>query len=202
MTLKAIIFDFGGVLVRTVDHSLREKWERRLGLAPGEAIDTVFNSEMGRAAQLGQLDDAEHWQWVQEHLDLSDEALARFRQELFAGDRLDGDLLAYIDRLRQRYTVGLLSNATLVARQVFTEIYPLIDHFDSVTISAEEGLMKPDPRIYEIALVRAGVEPGQALFVDDFIENVEGARRVGMQAVHFVDPATVRRQLIEATGIN
>lgn len=202
MTLKAIIFDFGGVLVRTHDHSLREKWERRLGLAPGQAAEIVFDSEVGRAAQLGHISDAEHWRWLQHRLGLDDEALVRFRAEFFDGDRLDADLLAYVDRLRERYTVGLLSNATPIGRQVFSEEYPLIDHFDSVTISAEEGVMKPEPRIYHIALERAGVEPQQALFVDDLIQNVEGARRVGMQAIHFVDPLAVRLQLIALTKIH
>ena len=51
--IKAIIFDVGGVLVRTEDHAPRRKLEERLGLAPGEAERLVYNSDMGRAAQRG-----------------------------------------------------------------------------------------------------------------------------------------------------
>jgi len=199
--LKAVIFDFGGVLMRTHDQSPRVKWEHALALAPGAASQIVFNSEMGRAAQMGQIDDAELWRWVQARLGLDDTALAAFQHDFFAGDRLDRALLAHIDRLRPRYVVGLLSNATSTARQVFTEKLDVAAHFDSLTISAEEGIMKPDPRIYRVALARAGVEADQALFVDDFIENVRGARRVGMPALHFTDPTAVREELAALTGV-
>jgi epoxide hydrolase-like predicted phosphatase len=202
MGLKAVIFDFGGVLVRTGDLSLRSQWEQKLGLPSGQAGRIVFGDETGLDVQLGTISDAAHWRRVQTRLGLDDSALARFREDFFATDDLDQDLIAYIGRLRAHYHVGLLSNATDGARRLFAERYPILDCFDSVTISAEEGLMKPDPRIFFIALARAGVEPGEALFVDDAIVNIEGARRIGMQTLHFADPAAARRQLALLTGID
>jgi putative hydrolase of the HAD superfamily len=71
-----------------------------------------------------------------------------------------------------------------------------------VVISAEVGLMKPDPRIYRLAAESVGLETTEVLFVDDFIENVEGAKAVGMQAIHFADPETAQRQLAAITGVN
>jgi putative hydrolase of the HAD superfamily len=61
--------------------------------------------------------------------------------------------------------------------------------------SAEIGVMKPDPRIYQVALDRLGLSPPEAVFVDDFIENVEAARRLGMGGVHFVEPDQARDEL-------
>ncbi len=201
MTLKAVIFDFGDVLVRTVDISLRAAWERKLNLAPGQAEQIVFGGETRWAVQLGQISAAEHWRWVQLRLGLDDATLARFREDFFAGDRLDDGLLAYIGRLRGRYHLGLLSNAMSGARQEFAARYDVIRRFDSVTISAEEGVMKPASAIYRIALARAGVTPGEALFVDDALRNVEGARAIGMNALHYADPLVARQQLVELTGI-
>jgi putative hydrolase of the HAD superfamily len=201
MALKAIIFDAGDVLIRTVDTGLRTAWEEKLGLAPGQAEFIVFGGEAGWAYQLGLVGEDEHWHRVQTRLGLTGEDLARFRVDFFTGDRLDTELLAYIGRLRPHYRIGLLSNAPLSARQVMTEKYPILQCFDSVTISAEEGVMKPDARIFHIALERAGVQPGEALFVDDSPRNIEGARALGLLTLRYVDPAAGRRELVRLTGI-
>ena len=195
MSLRAVIFDFGGVLVRTQSQARRESWARRLNLSVAELNDIVFGAENGHAEQLGQWTEDEHWDWVGRRIGLSGDSLARFRRHFFANDVVDADLLAQVDRLRVAgYHLGLLSNAGGGARRIF-EQYGVLHHFDSVTISAEEGVMKPDPRIYRIALARAGVAPEEALFVDDAIENVEAARALGMQAIHFQDPAAARQEI-------
>jgi epoxide hydrolase-like predicted phosphatase len=200
--LKALIFDFGGVLVRTSDRSLRARWEGRLALADGQAEYIVFGGETGWDVQLGTISDAAHWRRLGARLGLDDVTLARFRDDFFAGDELDLDLVAYLGRLRARYHVGLLSNAGDNAHLAFAEKWAILDCFDSVTISAEEGLMKPDARIFRLALARAGVEPAEALLVDDARANVEGARQIGMQALHFTDSAAARRQLVLLTGVD
>lgn len=202
MSLKAVIFDFGGVLVRTRSQHLREAWEQRLGLPAGGASAVVFGGENGRATQLGQISDAEHWRQIRETLGLTEAELTEFRRDFFAEDILDADLLAYVDRLAAAgLHVGLLSNAADNARTVFGQKYGILEHFQSVTISAEEGVMKPDPRIFRIALARAGAAPEEAIFVDDFAENVAGAQAVGMIGVHFSDPDVARRRLIALTGV-
>jgi glucose-1-phosphatase len=201
MTLKAILFDWGGVLVRTHDHSLRTAWEQRLGLNAGQAEYIVFGGETGWDVQLGSISDEAHWERVQRRLGLSADEVHAFRRDFFAGDHLDSDLIAYIDRLRSHYTLGLLSNATSRARSVLAGEFDLVRHFDSVTISCEEGVMKPDVRIYQIALARAGVAPAEAVFIDDTRPNIEGAQRAGLQTVHFTDPELARRQLYALTGI-
>ena len=200
MPLKAIIFDFGGVLVRTRSQHLRETWELRLGLRAGEASELVFGGESGRAAQHGWISDAEHWTYIQRRLGLDDATLAQFRRDFFAEDGIDTDLLTYIDHLRSGYRVGLLSNATSDARRFFTAS-GIAGHFDAITISGEEGVMKPDERIYRIALARLNVEPNEAIFVDDFSENVVAARAVGMMGVHFTDPQRAHRELMILTGV-
>lgn len=202
MPVKAVIFDFGGVLVRTRSQHLRAAWEARLGLPPGTASAIVFNSDSGRAAQLGRITNAAHWCWVGEALGLQGEELARFRHDFFAEDVLDSALLAYVDRLAAAgLHVGLLSNAADNARAVFAEKYGLLAHFHSVTISAEEGVMKPDPRIFYIALARAGAQPAETVFVDDFAENVAAAQALGMIALHFSDPLAAQQELHRITGV-
>ncbi len=201
MGLKAVIFDFGGVLVRTFDRSLRTYWEEQLNLQTGQAEYIIFGGETGWDVQLGTISDADHWRRLGGRLGLGDEALARLHEDFFAGDELDLALVAYLGRLRPRYHLGLLSNVGDNGRQMFAEKWGILGCFDSVTLSAEEGLMKPDARIFRLALARAGVAPAEALLVDDVLANVEGARQVGMQGLHFTDSLAARQQLARLTGV-
>lgn len=83
------------------------------------------------------------------------------------------------------------------------ETFPLVGHhphfalLDGAIVSGQLGVVKPDPRIFEIALERAGVLAERAVFVDDSTVNVDGARAVGIDAFVFVDAAQARRELAE-----
>ena len=200
--LKAVIFDVGGVLIRTQSRAGRERWASRLRLDPWDFENFVFSGESGRLAQLGQKRETEHWQWLREHFRLSETDLLEMRRDFFAGDVLNEPLVAHIERLRQAgYRTGLLSNFMDEARQLWREVYSFINLFDGIVISCEIGLMKPEPQVYYLAAESVGVKPEEALFIDDFIENVEGARRVGMQALHFQEPEALQQQLAELTGV-
>lgn len=202
MTIRAILFDFGGVLLRTEDHSPRRRWEERLGLPEMGLSRLVFGSPISIRAQRGEVPEEAVWQAVAATLGLGAEDLARLRADFWAGDRLDRELVAWMRGLRPRYKVGLLSNAWNTARRVFSQIYGLDEVADVMVISAEEGVMKPDGRIYRIALERLGVSPEEAILIDDMPENVEGARALGLQAIRFEDTAQtvaeLRRWLDEA----
>src|SRR5690606_39274721 len=109
-------------------------------------------------------------------LRLSPPELAQCRTEFWAGDYLDKGLVSLIHRLRPRYKTGILSNAWSNARDNFARLFGLDRVVDAIVISAEEKIAKPDPRIYRLAAERLGVEPAQAVFIDDVAENIDGAR--------------------------
>jgi putative hydrolase of the HAD superfamily len=69
------------------------------------------------------------------------------------------------------------------------------DAFEHMVISAEVGVMKPEARIYQIALEQAGVSPNEAVFVDDFYKNIEGCQAVGMHGIHFKNPEQAMNEL-------
>ena len=203
--LKAVIFDFGGVLVRTRSQHLRTAWEQRLGLAPGEASErSIFGGERGAAVQHGRITDEAHWQWLGDHLGLGAADLAALRTDFFAEDFLDTDLLAYADRLRSAgFHLGLLSNAGDNARWIFGEHFAVLPHFDSVTISAEEGVMKPaPPHLRDRAAPAPALRPTKPSSSTTFAANVEGARRVGMPRHPFpAPPAQTIDDLAALTGV-
>lgn len=183
--IKAVIFDVGGVLIRTPDRSSRLAWERRLGLAEWESEAVVFNGEIGTKAQRGQITDAQLWTWVGRRLDLTEAQLAEFRRDFWAGDRLDQELIGYIRSLRPEYQTAIISNATDALRDKLKHEYPIADAFDLIVVSAEEGKIKPDAAIYQRTLDKLGRTPEETVFVDDSLENVLAARDLGMHAIHF-----------------
>jgi epoxide hydrolase-like predicted phosphatase len=195
--IKALIFDVGGVLVRTEDRSRRAELEKSLGLSPGQADEIVFNSRMGQAAQMGEITSAALWAWVQAELGLDADGLAYFRQEFWGGDRLNTELVALIRSLRPQCQTAIISNFMDDLRRSLTEEYPVIFAFDLVVISAEEKIMKPAPLIFQRTLERLGRLPQESVFVDDFAHNVEGARAVGMQAIHYGPKTDIQAELAE-----
>lgn len=181
--IKAVIFDVGGVLVRTIDQSGRRTWENRLGLKPGDAEFIVLNSEMGLKAQRGEISTDELWQWVDDYLGLGTELVA-FRHDFWRGDEVDQKLVTLIRNLRTRYQTAVLSNAP---DNLLTTLkgYALLDEFDLVIGSAFEGVMKPDLAIYNRVLERLGRIPSETIFIDDSPVNVVAAQSIGIHGIQF-----------------
>ncbi len=196
MTIKAIIWDLGGVIMRTEDPAPRQALAAELGIRRAELEKTVFASEMGVKAQHGEITVDELWEFVRQTYDLTPRQLLDFRQRFWAGDQVDYHLVERIRRLRaEGYITGVLSNAWGNIRATLHDLWKIADAFDFITASAEEGVMKPDPRIYHIALERAGVAPQEAVFLDDFPHNVAGAQATGMHAILFQDRAQALSEL-------
>jgi epoxide hydrolase-like predicted phosphatase len=185
MAISAVIWDVGGVLLRTEDLTSRQALADRMGKPRAELENLVFNGDSGDRAQLGEISVDQHWENIRRMLGLDAAGISEFRRQFWEGDQLDVELVDYIRSLRGRYKTGLLSNAFSDLRQVVTSLLNFSDAFDEMVISAELHLMKPDPRIYQVALQRLGVAPEEAVFIDDILRNVEGARRQGMNAIHF-----------------
>jgi putative hydrolase of the HAD superfamily len=194
-TVRALIFDYGGVLMRTVDPRPRQELERRFDLDPGEVYDLIFRSPHWNDVQHGRIDSDAFWTHVGERLELDEEELAVFRRDFWRGDRLDQDLVALIRHLQQRgYQTALLSNAP-PEMEAYIEELGIADAFDVIVISGDEGVTKPAPEIYERALSRLNVAPEEAVFVDDMRVNVEAAQQPGLQATRFRGLAPLRAWL-------
>lgn len=194
MSIRAVFFDLGGVLLRTEFQAPRQRLAERLGMEYDDLDKVVFDSDSGARAAVGEITADEHWISVLKRLKQPASELEAIRREFFAGDVLDRTLLDYLRSLRGRYKTGLISNAwgdlrDYIVREKFE------DAFDAMVISAEVGAAKPDPRIFEIALEKLGVKPQEAVFVDDFLVNIEGCKKVGMKGIHFKDAESTLQQL-------
>ncbi len=194
MTIRAVFFDLGGVIVRTEYQAPRQQLAERLGMEYEDLDRIVFDSETGIRAATGGITSQQHWEAVMKRLKRPPEEMESIRQEFFAGDIIDRDLLNFLRSLRGTHKTGLISNNWSDLRDYMVR-EKIIDAFDLITISAEVGVAKPDARIYQIALEQAGVRPEEAVFVDDFYVNIEGCEKVGMKGIHFKDAQSAMQQL-------
>jgi len=183
--IKAVIFDMGGVLLRTADVTARETIAARYGVTRSELETYIFSSESSIQSEKGALSDVEHWQNVMCHFGQPIGDYLALYDEYFSGDFIDQRLLDFAASLKPRYTLGLLSNAWDNARVLLSQRFDFLDRFDVSIFSYEVKARKPDPAIYHAMLERVGAASGEALFIDDVQENVAGAKAVGMHALRF-----------------
>ncbi len=186
--IRAIVFDMGGVILRTEDPSPRERLARNFGVTRQALEEMVFMSSSSKLAEVGEISEAEHWKNVLDQLGVPEEERPAFREAFWSGDRADHRLIEWLRKQRPFYKTGLLSNAWDEARKAVQARFGFLDAFDVSLFSAEVKLRKPDVRFYGLILERLGVKPEETVFVDDFLPNIVAASGIGMKAVHFRDP--------------
>lgn len=189
MTIRAIVFDIGGILEITPPTGWVQRWETRLGLALGGLEDRL--GEVWRAGSLGAISEAEVEQRTAAILGLDQAQLVAFMADLW--DEYLGEpnveLTAYFASLRPGYQTALLSNSFVGARHKEQQRYRFGDLCDLIVYSHEEGIEKPDRRIYELTCARLGLRLDELLFLDDYEPNVVAARALGMRAILFQNTA-------------
>lgn len=184
-TVKAIIWDMVGVLLREEDPAPRIKLAGLYGLDVKVMNDLIFSSHSAGLATNGAISEEEHWNWVASQLGIQPEYLQEFQLRFWDGSKFDGKLADFIASLKQSYKTSLLSNAWSGTRNQVVEYFGRLDIFDEVLISAEIKLAKPDPEIFWQTLNVLQVQPHEAIFVDDTLENVTAANDLGIFAIHF-----------------
>jgi putative hydrolase of the HAD superfamily len=185
------------VLIHAGDRSALCRWEARLGLREGELEREVFSSPVSWRASMGLATGADVWMELACLFRLHVNEVRELEQDVFGAEAVDERMAAFLGSLRPHYKTALLSNAWPEARQSLHERRGVGAVVDMLLLSSEERLMKPDTRIYQLAAERLGVAPEEALFVDDFAPNVEGARDAGMRAVHYTTREAALRELAE-----
>jgi len=177
--IRAVVFDLDGV-VRHYDRDHEADIEVRFGLEPGSLLREAFGGDIGDDLMCGRIDHAEFVVRLGAVLGSVDAAqeLADMRAEV------DPDAVRLVQHLQTQLPVALLTNGSRRTR-VELEEQGLAGVFDHVFNAAELGVAKPSPRIYRHVLEVLGVGAPMAVFVDDHLPNVEGARAVGMVGHHY-----------------
>jgi len=190
--IRAVVFDWGGVIQRTVDLEPRRQLNRELGLPPGGVECAVFESAIWEEASLGKCAAQVAWATIAASVGYPAERADEFVERFFAGDRVDRALLRLVRHLRsQGLRTGLLSNAPppRSTRVGDPARWGMDGLFDAQVFSYQVGALKPDPLTYRAILQALSALPRETLFIDDSEENVRGALAMGMDAVRFVETA-------------
>lgn len=183
--IKAIIFDMGGVLLRTIDPTPRESMARRFGITRNELERYVFRGPTSLQSEVGLVSDIYHWQTVLKHFKQKEANPLEIYKEYFSGDAINQELLSYAESLKPEYEIGLLSNAWVDSRNKLGLLFHFIDIFDIALFSAEEKVRKPEEEFFRLMLNKLKVRPDESIFIDDFVENIEGANKIGMNTILF-----------------
>ena len=196
--IKAVIFDLGGVIVRTDQPAARTQLAASLGKTYAELDKIVFGSLLAQQAEEGLVRPDAVWEAICQTLGLPIDEADAFRLAFFGGDVVDFELVHLIRQLGERYTTAALSNTWLtdLERYLVEDMQVPADTFDVIISSAAVGIAKPKPAVFELALQRCGAAPHQAVFVDDNEDNIKAARALGMHTVHFRSTQQARAELL------
>jgi len=186
------------------------RWEvaRELDQAHGlprlSVFETLYRTEAWEAIERGS-GDRKAW-LAAAHRMLEERAgrpLPPLHEEWRASQRAIEPNLSLVRELRATHKLAILSNADISLRERLEGDIRIHHLFDDIVCSAEVGMAKPEPAIYVLAAERLGLEPRECVFIDDLDTNVDAARRVGMQAVHFRgDKGDDLRAQLAALGIS
>lgn len=194
----AVLCDFDGVL-KLQDLEQQAEIERAYGVEPGTVARVTGASPLLVPALTGLVTREE---WMASAVPVlaglvgsAARADALIGEWVTARTWADEEVLALLTRARAHVPVVLVSNATSELAAHLTEL-ELHDAFDHVVSSYDVGVIKPDRRIYEIAVEHAGAPAERCLFVDDRAENVTAASALGMTGVHYRVPADLEAALL------
>jgi len=191
MTVRAVIFDFGGVFVDSPFAAATGAAEA-IGVDPEFMLDVVF----------GPYDQDTDHAW--HRLERGEITLEHARGQIMAASTVHGgpvldpfellmalgggglrdDMVEFVHTARGGgLSTAILTNNAKEFAEFWRPMLPLDELFDDVVDSSFVGMRKPDPRIFELALERLGVSADEAVFIDDAAGNIAGARKVGLHAV-------------------
>ena len=186
MNLRAVIFDFGGVLCFHPSTQQLSEAAALCGLTLPEFVDAFWRKR--REYDRG-TDPAIYWRDIAQSAQRQfDDAMVAemIRCEIDFWSRFDHRIFDWIAELRRAgLRTSILSNLPKPLAERLRATPGFLDHFDQVTFSCDLGVIKPERKIYDYALRGLGVAPAEALFLDDREENIAGARAVGLRAELF-----------------
>jgi glucose-1-phosphatase len=197
MSYRLVIFDLGGVLVKVDTSRILRFICERSSSSPEEVKKILNDPGLLNPIQIGQLSPKQFYEKLKKRLGFS------FNFEQFALNwngilSENTDTTWVLERLRQRYNIGVLSNTNVMHDEYIKNTWPVFNHVHYWVASYTVGLMKPEPQIYQLMLKQADVQPHEAVYVDDVEEFVVAARRLGITSVHFTDGLELERELRNA----
>lgn len=192
--IKAVLFDFGGVIAREGFREGLKEIARRHRLDPDRFFEIARALVYSTGYIVGKAGEADYWNSVRKATEIpaSDEEL---RQVILNNFTLNPEMIEVANELRTHgLTLGILSDQTDWLEELDRK-YRFFRHFDSIFNSFRLHKSKKDPSLFSDVAKAMGRVPGEVLFIDDSADNVERASCQGMKSVHYQDMEQFRRDL-------
>jgi 2-haloacid dehalogenase len=198
---RVAVLDLGGVLIDWNPRYLYRKLFAGDEVAMEAFLAEVCTVEWNQRQDAGRTFAEAVTELLPRHADKIEliEAFAGRFDEMIAGP-IPGSVEILADLKRAGVPRYALSNWSAETFPPQRKRFPFLGWFDGIVISGEEGVIKPDPRIFRILLERYRIEPGEAVFIDDNPANAAAAEPLGIRGIHFRSPEVLRREL-EALGL-
>ena len=203
--IKNIIFDLGGVILN-IDYKRPQEEFKKLGIKDVETLYSKQNQvELFDLLETGKISEKEFIQKIKESSDLEiadSEIITAWNSIL-----LEFPLrrLQILQQLQLHYNMYLLSNTNEIHEKAFNEMlkiqcgYPsLALFFDRVYLSHRVGLRKPDPKIFELVINENNLKIEETLFIDDSLQHIESASKLGLKTIHLKDNMTMENDIFRA----
>lgn len=195
--IRFIYFDLGNVIVNFDHHRAARQMAEVAGVSADNVWDAVFAGDLEAEYERGAISTREFYEAFCKRTQTQPDygALLLAASDIF---ELNEAIVPLVDELLVRgHRLGILSNTNEAHWKLITSgRFPVVnDSFEQYSLSYEMRVSKPEPAAYEIAAQLAGVAPHEILFTDDRLDNVEGAREVGFDAIQFAESHALREQL-------
>lgn len=193
--IKAVIFDFGAVLVKAERTHLKIASKLKISMKKGfEIVDPLV-----KKWSCGNIDEKEFWQRLERKLKRKIPPALKKNFWLGRYGDIEGSWKILNELHKNKVCLALLSN--VIPPQVrnnqklgrFKRLKDL--GFETIILSCEVGFRKPDPKIYKIVLKKLNLPADECLFIDDKLKNVKAARKLGMKGIRFQTPAKLKKDL-------
>lgn len=180
--IRAVIFDYFGVI------SSDEYWNL---VKADKSVSSDFLNIANRV-NLGKL----HWRdFIRTVADRTGQQFEQV-ERMYAKERINPAVLALAQELHATYKTGIITNAHHEFLEPIVAQAGLEGIFDSIIISSRVGYIKPDRRIFDIALSELSVEPAETVFIDDIERNADAAANLGFKTIHYRSIDQLRRELV------
>ena len=196
-----MLFDLGGVVIDIDFSRMFSRWAMYSGCSIDDIRSRFSMDHMYQAHEKGEIDIAEYFSSLRDTLaiDISDSQFEEGWNSIFKAEIAGmSELLKHVKGKLPTY---VFTNSNHAHEKVWSHQFSeILAHFETVFISSDIGLRKPDAEAFHFVADAIGAEPGQIAFYDDSIENIDGARNAGLDAVHVRSISDVRESLSRILG--
>lgn len=185
--IQCVFFDLGSVLVHVDIDKCLQQFAKNSAVSLTQWIEAVrTNGGIMREFDLGRITPHQFYQQTRDKLGLR-LSYNEFVQVYCGIFSLNLSVVNWVKMLASKVTLSIVSNTDPLHFEYILHTFEMMSLFEKPTTSFQVGIMKPEPDIYRHAMNKIGVSPEESIFIDDRIENVEGAQAVGMYGIIYND---------------